>query len=55
MAEAFGQTFWWALGLVAIAFVVGVALLPKHKPEPVYDPDDDRTEPSEAAALAMVG
>ena len=22
MAEAFGETFWWALGLVAIAFVV---------------------------------
>ena len=53
MAEAFGQTFWWALGLVAIAFVVAVVLLPRDKPEPVDDPDD----PAEVApepALAMM-
>src|SRR3954452_14384351 len=28
MAEAFGATFWWALGLVVVAFVVALALLP---------------------------
>jgi EmrB/QacA subfamily drug resistance transporter len=44
MAEAFGQTFWWALGLVAIAFVVAVVLLPKEKPEPVHDPEDDAAD-----------
>jgi hypothetical protein len=32
MAAAFGQTFWWALGLLAVAFVGSLAL-PKRKPE----------------------
>jgi hypothetical protein len=41
MAESFAETFWWALGLVVIAFVVALVLLPKHKPEPVEDDDDD--------------
>ncbi len=41
MAESFAETFWWALGLVAIAFVVAVVLLPKNKPEPVEDDDDN--------------
>jgi MFS family permease len=42
MAEAFASTFWWALALVVIAFVVSTPLLPKHKPEPVDDPDAPR-------------
>jgi EmrB/QacA subfamily drug resistance transporter len=50
MAEAFAHTFWWALGLVAVSFVVAVVLLPKDKPEPVED-DDDALEPETAAAL----
>ena len=54
LAEAFGQTFWYALGLVVVAFVVALVALPKHKPEPVDDPDDDLPA-EEAAALAMVG
>jgi MFS family permease len=41
MAESFGQTFWWALGLVLIAFVVALVLLPKQKPEPVEEDDSD--------------
>ena len=53
MAEAFGSTFWWALGLVAIAFVVALALLPKEKPEPVHDPDAPEGEAPEAPALAL--
>jgi len=32
MAAAFGQTFWWALALLAVAFVASLTL-PKHKPE----------------------
>ena len=44
MAEAFGSTFWWALPLVVIAFVVSTPLLPKQKPEPVDDPADDAAE-----------
>jgi hypothetical protein len=32
MASAFGQTFWWALGLLAVAFVGSLAL-PRRKPE----------------------
>jgi hypothetical protein len=31
MAAAFGQTFWWALGLLAVAFIGSLAL-PKRKP-----------------------
>jgi EmrB/QacA subfamily drug resistance transporter len=50
MAEAFGATFWYALGLVVIAFVVAVVLLPKDKPEPVDDPD----EPAAADAPPLV-
>jgi EmrB/QacA subfamily drug resistance transporter len=46
MADAFGATFWWALGLLAVALAVATALLPRHKPEPVEDPDD----PSAASA-----
>jgi EmrB/QacA subfamily drug resistance transporter len=45
MADAFGATFWYALALVVVAFVVATALLPRDKPEPVEDPDD-----AEAAA-----
>ena len=41
MAEAFGATFWYALALVVVAFVVAVVLLPKHKPEPLDDPAAD--------------
>ncbi|HWE10511.1 MAG TPA: DHA2 family efflux MFS transporter permease subunit, partial [Solirubrobacteraceae bacterium] len=36
MAAAFGQTFWWALGLIAVAFVGSLAL-PKRKPELTAD------------------
>jgi EmrB/QacA subfamily drug resistance transporter len=38
MAAAFGETFWWAVALLAVAFAVAF-LLPRHKPEPVEDPD----------------
>jgi EmrB/QacA subfamily drug resistance transporter len=31
MAAAFGQTFWWALGLLAVAFIGSLAL-PRRKP-----------------------
>ena len=51
MAEAFGSTFWWALALVVIAFVVSTPLLPKHKPEPVDDPDAAEGEESAAPVL----
>ena len=32
MAAAFGQTFWWALALIVVAFVGSLAL-PRRKPE----------------------
>ena len=41
MADAFGATFWWALALVLVSLVVAAVLLPKRKPEPIDDPDDD--------------
>jgi MFS family permease len=40
MADAYGTTFWYAVGLVVVAFLVAITLLPKHKPEPVDDPED---------------
>jgi EmrB/QacA subfamily drug resistance transporter len=39
MADAFASTFWWALGLIVVAFAVATALLPKQRPEPVSEPD----------------
>jgi hypothetical protein len=36
MAAAFGQTFWWALALIAVAFVGSLAL-PKRKPDLAAD------------------
>jgi EmrB/QacA subfamily drug resistance transporter len=51
LADAFGQTFWWALGLVLISFTVAVVLLPKHKPAPVEE-DGDGADP---AAAVMMG
>ncbi len=39
MAEAFGQTFFWALVLVIVAFVASL-FLPKHRPDPVEEPDE---------------
>jgi hypothetical protein len=39
MAEAFGATFWWALGLLVVAF--GAAfLVPRSKPEAPVDEED---------------
>jgi hypothetical protein len=50
MAEAFGNTFWYALGLVVLAFVVATVLLPKRKPEPV---EEEPGEAAESAAMVM--
>jgi EmrB/QacA subfamily drug resistance transporter len=52
MAAAFGTTFWYALALVGVAFVVALILLPKSKPEPVHDPDAPGG--AEAAVPVMV-
>jgi EmrB/QacA subfamily drug resistance transporter len=54
LAASFGQTFWWAFGLVAIAFVVALVLLPKNKPAPVEDYDGD-DESSDVGAAMMMG
>jgi MFS family permease len=51
MADAFASTFWWALALVVVAFVVALALLPKRKPEPVDDPDVQEAGDVAPAAL----
>jgi EmrB/QacA subfamily drug resistance transporter len=51
MADAFGATFWYALGLVVVAFVVAVVLLPKHKPEIVEE--DPVAESPEAAPVLV--
>jgi EmrB/QacA subfamily drug resistance transporter len=40
MADAYATTFWYAVALVAVAFVVALVLLPKRKPDPIDDPDE---------------
>ena len=52
MAEAFGATFWYALALVVVAFVVAIVLLPKDKPEPVDDPEWDTEVAAEPVLVA---
>jgi MFS family permease len=39
-AGAFGETFWWALGLLLVAFAAAF-LLPRSKPEPVEEDESD--------------
>jgi EmrB/QacA subfamily drug resistance transporter len=51
MADAFASTFWWALALVLVSFAAAF-MLPRQKPEPVLDPDDD--EPDGAVAPVLV-
>ena len=51
LAAAFGATFWYALALIVVAFVVAIVLLPKQKPEPLDDPD--APEAAEAAPVLV--
>jgi hypothetical protein len=53
MADAYAHTFWYAVGLVVVALVVALVLLPKSKPEPIDDPDDPRAA-EEAPVAAMM-
>ena len=53
MADAYATTFWYAVGLVAVAFVVALVLLPKRKPEPTVDPDDPAQAEAEAAPVLL--
>ena len=48
VADSFGETFVWALGLVVIAFLVALAFLPKQHLEPV---DQGEGEPISPAAM----
>jgi len=53
MADAFGHTFWWAVGLLVVAWASSL-LLPKNKPEPVDDPDDPEVIAAEEAPVAIM-
>jgi predicted MFS family arabinose efflux permease len=53
MADAFGHTFWWAVGLLVVAWASSL-LLPKNKPEPVDDPDDPEAVAAEEAPVAVM-
>jgi MFS family permease len=46
LAAAFGSTYWWALGLVVLAFAIATPLLPKQKPAPVEDPSAEPGTPA---------
>src|SRR5690606_41465454 len=39
MADAFQHTYWYAVGLIALAFLPAL-LLPRKRPEPVASPVD---------------
>jgi EmrB/QacA subfamily drug resistance transporter len=47
IADAFGNTFWWAAGIIALA-VIPALLLPRHKPAA---PQAEGDAPAEAAVL----
>jgi len=49
VAPAFGSTFWWAVGLVAVAVTVAAVLLPKRRPAPL-----EADDPEGAAHAIMV-
>ncbi|MFL5822386.1 MAG: DHA2 family efflux MFS transporter permease subunit [Solirubrobacteraceae bacterium] len=49
MASAFGQTFWWAVGLLVVAFAASL-VLPKRRPEPVAEGEGVEPEPVLLAA-----
>ncbi|GAA1849111.1 MFS transporter [Pseudonocardia ailaonensis] len=50
LAESFGQTFWWALGFVGVAFLVALILLPKRKPAPLEE-DADASDGANAPVM----
>jgi hypothetical protein len=51
LADAFGHTYWFALALVILAFVVATPLLPKQRPPaPVTEPGAEG-EPEPAPVL----
>jgi MFS family permease len=52
MADAFGEVFWWATGFLVVAFLIAT-LLPRQKPEPVFDPDDPQAGEQEPVAIMM--
>jgi EmrB/QacA subfamily drug resistance transporter len=52
MADAFGHTFWWALGLLVLAFATAF-LLPWRKPEPVFDPEGEDADAADEAPVLV--
>jgi MFS family permease len=52
MADAFGSTFTCALVLVGLAFLPAL-LLPRRKPDPVEEEDDDGGTPAEALLVGV--
>jgi hypothetical protein len=44
LADAFGQTFWWAVGLLLLAYV-SAFFLPRHKAEAPVEEDDEEFAP----------
>ncbi len=51
MADAFGETFWWAFALVVVALVVATILLPRTKPDPLERLDGE--DPVEATPVLI--
>ena len=52
IADAFGNTFWWAAGIIALATIPAL-MLPRHKPQAPAAPAGEQ-EAAEAAVLVEV-
>jgi hypothetical protein len=52
IADAFGNTFWWAAGIIALATIPAL-MLPRHKPQVPAAPVAEQ-EAAEAAVLVEV-
>ena len=53
MADAYGHTFWWATGLLVLAFA-GAVLLPWNKPEVIDETTEGTEDEAEAPVLLHV-
>jgi EmrB/QacA subfamily drug resistance transporter len=51
MASAFGQTFWWAVGLLGVAFLASL-MLPKRRPELAETPGEPAETEAQPVPLA---
>jgi len=58
VASAFGQAYWWGLGIAALAFIPAIMLLRAERPrasKPVAAPEPASAEPAASGAVEPIG